>query len=240
MAELHKENVTTFNQDVATNQGYRYTTNAPFSAQVANRTISQAVWAFVTQAPQTIIDLGCGDGTYTQELAECWPHATVHGNDPAEVAVQMAQERYPHIAFALANVLVADTLPNTVYDVGVLRGVIHHLPDDSQQTAFANARRVCRQLIVVEPNGNSPILKVIERTSRYHIEHQEQSFSTETLVGWAKQAGWAQVDVKYVGLVPMFCPEWLARMIYAVQPIVERIPGLNKYMCAQIILSCRA
>lgn len=239
MAELHKENVTTFNQDVAANQGYRYTTNAPFSAQVANRTISQAVWGFVTKEPQMIIDLGCGDGTYTQELAERWPHATVHGNDPADVAVQMAQERYPQISFALANVLVADTLPNTVYDVGVLRGVIHHLPDDSQQTAFANARRVCRQLIVVEPNGNSPILKVIERVSRYHIEHQEQSFRTETLVGWAKQAGWAHVDVRYVGLVPMFCPEWLARIIYAVQPIVERIPGLNKYMCAQIILSCR-
>jgi hypothetical protein len=163
----------------------------------------------------------------------------VHGNDPAEVAVSIARGRYPDIEFMIANMLVADTLPQQMYDVGVLRGVIHHLPDNAQQLAFANARTVCKQLIIVEPNGNSPILKIIERVSAYHIEHEEQSFTTETLTNWAKQAGWQTVEVKYVGLVPMFCPEWIARIIYAVQPLVEKIPVLNKYLCAQIIMSCR-
>ena len=59
-----KDNVTAFNADVTHNAGYLYTTNAPYSAVVANKRMSDAIIAAIPAQATQIIDLGCGDGVY--------------------------------------------------------------------------------------------------------------------------------------------------------------------------------
>ena len=39
-------------------------------------------------------------------------------------------------------------------------------------------------MFVIEPNGYNPVLKVLEKVSRYHIEHEERSFFPATLHAW--------------------------------------------------------
>lgn len=233
-----KQNVTTFNQDVAQNDGYLYSTNAPYSATVANKRMSDAIIAAIPSQATRIIDLGCGDGVYTAEFAQAFPQAYVVGNDPADEAISMAIQRFPAVHFAVGNVLDITTQPQQQFDVSVLRGVIHHLPHDAQVRAIANARALSTRLIICEPNGNNPILKYIETHSAYHIAHEEQSFTTHTLVEWCRSAGWQTVRVSYIGFVPFFFPELPARMIHFLQPVLERIPLINKYFSAQIVLVC--
>src|SRR6476646_4722073 len=90
-----KENVHLFNQDVVEGAGYVYTTNQQYSSQVANLRLTQATLALIPPDVRSILDVGCGDGTYTQEIKARFPNAEVTGFDPAEAAVRRAEQLYP-------------------------------------------------------------------------------------------------------------------------------------------------
>ncbi|GAA4460648.1 hypothetical protein GCM10023189_36070 [Nibrella saemangeumensis] len=233
-----KQNVSVFNQNVRENGGFLYTTNASFSSYVANKRISDAIYKHIKPEYKTLLDIGCGDGAYTNEIKQNFPHLSVEGFDPAAKAVQAASEKYPDVKFTVSNIL-DDTLavPAKKYDVAVIRGVLHHLTD--QEKAIRNAFKLSDNIIIMEPNGNNPILKVIEKTSKYHIEHEEQSFLSTTLKKWIRNAGGEVVEFSYVGYVPFFFPTTPAKIIYFFQPFLEKVPVVKHIFSAQFIISCR-
>jgi ubiquinone/menaquinone biosynthesis C-methylase UbiE len=232
-----KQNVNAFNQNVQQNGGFLYTTNAQFSSHVANKRISDEIFKFIKPTYKTLVDIGCGDGMYTHNIKENFPHLDVFGFDPAASAIELARQKYPSVKFETINLLDEHLpVPEVKYDVAVIRGVLHHLSD--QQRAITNAFRLADNVIIMEPNGNNPILKLIEKTSSYHIEHEEQSFFEWQLKAWIRQAG-GQVDAwSYVGYVPFFFPTGPAKVIYALQPMLEKVPGLKHVFCAQFIIAC--
>lgn len=220
------------------NGGFLYTTNAQFSSYVANKRISDEIFRFIKPDYRTLVDIGCGDGLYTNNIKENFPDLTVHGFDAAASAVQIAQQKYPTVKFETVSILDDKALPisDKKYDVAVIRGVLHHLSD--QQKAIENAFKLADNLIIMEPNGNNPILKLIERTSQYHIEHEEQSFFQWQLKRWIRNAG-GKVDTwSYVGYVPFFFPTGPSKVIYALQPFLEKIPVLKHVFSAQFIIAC--
>ena len=237
MNQSLKQNVQEFNRNVAENGGFLYTTNAQFSSYVANKRISEEIFRFIKPEYQTLVDIGCGDGVYTHEIKQNFPHLEVHGFDPAQAAIDAAQKRFPSVQFRTINLLDSNLpTPRQRYDVGVIRGVLHHLAD--QELAIRNAFKLANNLIIMEPNGNNPILKVIEKTSKYHIEHEEQSFFEWQLKGWIRQAG-GKVDAwSYVGYVPFFFPDGPAKVIHTLQPFLEKVPVLKHVFSAQFIIAC--
>ena len=231
---LEKKNVSVFNKDVAENKGYRYTNNAPFSSQVANLRQTQETLKLIGTNTKTVVDIGCGDGTYTIELAEARPDLKFAGFDPASVAVDLAKEKRPDIDFQVANLLDAASLPNKKYDVGIIRGVLHHLTDPA--LAIENAAKIADKIIIIEPNGNNPILKWIEKNSQYHIEHEERSFSQKLLTQWCNEKGLKVESLTVIGFVPFFFPTFPAKVIYFFQPFLELILPLKKFFGAQIVI----
>jgi hypothetical protein len=87
--------------------------------------------------------------------------------------------------------------------------------------------RLAPEILIHEPNGNNLGLKIIERTSPYHREHNEKSYSSRQMARWIREAGGEVVYQRFAGFVPMFCPAWLARLMKMVEPVVETVPGLN-------------
>ncbi len=231
-----KSNVGKFNDDVIAHGGYQYTTNAPYSSVVANQRMTEAIMARVPKSARNLIDIGCGDGTYTAELVRFFPDMEIIGIDPALDAISLAQRLAPSATFTVANLLEPATLPQKVFDVGIIRGVIHHLPNG--ELGIMNAAPICKTLIIVEPNGNNPILKLIEKTSRYHIEHEEQSFTSRKLDTWCRSAGYGQIQIDYIGFVPMFFPTLPAKIIHFSQPLLEQIYPIKKYFAGQVVLTC--
>lgn len=232
-----KENVNAFNQNVSENGGFLYTTNAQYSSHVANKRISDEIFKFIKPTYKTLIDIGCGDGLYTNNIKQNFPHLEVTGFDPAAKAIEIAAEKYPSVNFHTLNVLDENLpLPKKKYDVAVIRGVLHHLSD--QQLAIKNAFKLADNLIIMEPNGNNPILKVIEKTSQYHIEHEEQSFFEWELKKWIKNANGKIDEWSYVGYVPFFFPTGPAKVIYAMQPFLEKVPVVKHVFSAQFIIAC--
>lgn len=225
-----------FDQDVNRQTSYQYTSQERFSAVVSNARISAAVEKWLPKKTKTLIDVGCGDGTYTHQLQTSRPKLQITGFDPAARAIKRAQKYYPKIHFAVADLLRESQLRKLFpkpAEVAVVRGVIHHLPNP--ELGIKNTCLLARRIIVIEPNGHNPILKIIEKLSPYHREHQEQSYSSQQLEKWFVAAGAELQSQQFIGFVPFFCPEWFARVIYTFQPSLERIPGLARVFGAQVV-----
>ena len=232
--ETQKRNVSRFNSDVAANEGYLYTTNARFSSLVANRRQTEATLAAIPAGAKTLIDIGCGDGTYTAAIKAARPDLACTGFDPASAAVESARRKFTDVEYIIGDLLDPATHPVRKFDVGVVRGVIHHLPDAA--IGIANALRLSDTIILIEPNGDNPILKWLEKNSRYHIEHEEQSFSAVQLQEWCRKAGGNVRSIGHIGFVPFFFPTPPARLIYALQPMFEKIGPLKRRFGAQIVI----
>ena len=60
----------------------------------------------------------------------------------------------------MGDVLRAETFPEGKFDLIILRGVLHHVLDPAEAIRQCAART--NALLIIEPNGNNPILKLIE------------------------------------------------------------------------------
>jgi hypothetical protein len=232
-----KKNVDVFNSDVASNHGYKYTTEAPLSSRLANKRMTDATLKWIANDVKTLVDIGAGDGTYCNDIYNGKSCLKITGFDPARVAIGIAAQRYPHITFSVGNVLEPDTFPKEKYDMAVIRGVLHHL--NAPKSAIANSALLSDRLIIIEPNGNNPILKVIEKNSKYHIEHEERSFSSSLLKQWCEETGWVVEQLDFIGFVPFFFPAFPSRVIHFFQPALEKIYPVKKYFAAQVVIKCR-
>lgn len=56
------------------------------------------------KTPEKVLDLGCGEGFYTREIASHCPNATVYGVDIAKPAIRYAAKRYAQVAFSVASI----------------------------------------------------------------------------------------------------------------------------------------
>ncbi len=223
-----------FNEDVDRYSGYVYTADDRLSCRLANIRMTEAILDLAEVAGQRVIDVGCGDGAYTVGLLDAGALEVV-GFDAAEQAVEVAQRRAAdrsNLHFEVGEISTFSTRGKT-FDVAIVRGLLHHLDDVEQ--AVARIASLARRAVVVEPNGYNPILKVIERISPYHRAHQERSFSPRLLDRWFVGCGGRIEHSLFVGLVPMFCPEPLARLLKRLEPIVERLPVIRAVCCGQYV-----
>lgn len=225
-----------FNRDAACRGGYVYTTNARLSSILANRRLTDAALSAVDFRGKNVLDIGCGDGTYTVALYDLGRPAAIHGIDPAEEAVAVACRKINGrpITFSTGSAYALPYDANQ-FDIAHLRGVLHHM--DRPVDALRESLRVARTLVVIEPNGNSPLLKLIERTSRYHIEHQEKSYASRRLDRWVRALDATVLSRQWVGLVPFFCPDWSARILKALEPVVEHVPLVNAVGCTVYVFA---
>lgn len=237
-----KQNVRRFDEDVREQGGYAYTGNR-LSARLANGRISRSIAESFDFRGASVLDLGCGDGAYTIEFATLGIRQVV-GLDPAAVAIEAAQAHAEALGvtdtvrFEVGNIYDLDKyLAPGRFDCIVIRGVLHHLPDPAR--ALAGLATFEGTIIVLEPNGNNPVLKLLERFSHYHIEHEERSFRPSLICSWLTDAGLSVCSCRVLNLVPFFCPDWMASALRVVEPLIERLPLLRNIACGQAIITAR-
>jgi len=179
--------------------------------------------------------VGCGDGFYTIGYWDRGQPRALTGVDAAAAAVRVAREKSETrtIRFEVADVH-ALPFPNNSFDLALIQSTLHH--DNDPASIIREAFRVAPVIVIHEPNGNNPGLKVIEKVSRYHREHGEKSYSSRQIVRWVEEAGGEVQWRRYAGFVPMFCPDWLARAMKTVEPLLESVPGLRALGCAVLVL----
>ena len=227
-----------FNEDAVQNQGYYYTTNVSLSSKFAGRRMTDVTLESLTIRSKTVLDVGCGDGTHTLELDLFGEPKWILAGDVADQAIKVAYNKsIGRNIHYMINSAYELPFPNKSFDVAILRAVLHHL--DEPRTALQEALRVAHMIWVIEPNGYNPGLKFNEKFSTYHIEHQEKSYAPHLLDRWVSESGGKIMQRRWAGFVPMFCPDWLARLMKSMEPVVEHFPLINKMGCAIYYFSAR-
>jgi 2-polyprenyl-3-methyl-5-hydroxy-6-metoxy-1,4-benzoquinol methylase len=234
-----KNNVSQFDSDVRKTGSYAYTAER-LSARLANLRISDCIARSYNFSGKTVLDLGCGDGAYTLEFPALGVKQVV-GVDPAVAAIEAASAKAQKLGldamvkFYVGNIYELESfLADNIYDCIVLRGVLHHLSDPAR--AISGLATFNGTIIVLEPNGINPVLKLLEKYSRYHIAHEERSFTAALIRSWLTATGFNVHFSKVFNLVPFFCPDWMVKVLRIVEPLIERLPLIRDIACGQNII----
>lgn len=232
---MRRESVEVFNRDASANASYGYTTGLRLSSRMATQRSIEATTHTAEFTGRSVLDLGCGDGFYTARIWDVARPRTLVALDAALAAVRVAASK---LGERPVRFLAADghRLPfrDGAFDVVLLQSILHHA--DAPELMVREALRVASRVVVHEPNGNNPGLKVIERVSKYHLEHRERSYTPRRVGRWFSDAGGAVVSCRFAGFVPMFCPDFLARLMKRLEPLVERLPVVNALGCAVYVM----
>jgi len=220
-----------FNRDIDREGGYVYALDRKLSSRLATERWLELMLSLTTLRGKSVTDIGCGDGTFTVRYWDRGGPRMMCALDPAIKAVVSGSAKLQGrpIHFVAAN---GHQLPyaNDSFDIAILQAILHH--DSDPEATIREAFRVAREILVLEPNGHSPIVKLVEKVSSYHRKHEERSYTSARLEQWVEDAG-GHVTAGRLGIaVPMFCPDWMARVLKFIEPLVERLPVFNRYLCA--------
>lgn len=145
-----RENVQEFNKNVLDNGGFFIHDQCTVLIYVANKTHLNI--KHIKPEYKTLVDIGCGDGVYTNEIKQNFPNLRVYGFRPCCQSCTNASKIFPNVEFRAISLLDDNIqLPAKKFDVGVIRGVLHHLAD--QQKAIENAFKLADNIIIMNPNG---------------------------------------------------------------------------------------
>jgi len=111
----------------------------------------------ITQiAPQSLLDVGCGDGRLIQWTKSTVPQ--VSGIDLSEQAIAFARAFNPEVAFQCADIA---TISGT-YECVTLIEVLEHIPDEKIEEFTCNVAHLVQEngyLLVTVPTINIPLNK---------------------------------------------------------------------------------
>jgi SAM-dependent methyltransferase len=112
-------------------------------------------------APRQIIDIGCGDGRFSRELALAIPQATVLGIDYSRRAIALARAMNPDLpALSFAELDITRDAVGELGDVAVLMEVFEHIPPERCPDFLAAVARLVRPggvLLMTVPHANKPV-----------------------------------------------------------------------------------
>ncbi|HUJ28287.1 MAG TPA: class I SAM-dependent methyltransferase [Myxococcales bacterium] len=149
--------------------------------------------------PRRLLEMGCGGGFFTAELARLLPGCGIVATDPYPAMLEAAASQTAD----LQNVIVRP-LENgdRAFDAVCAVDVIHHLEDPARSLAEWRARvRPGGLLVACEANPENPVLSLIALPKR-----EERRFflnRPSRLARWLSEAGWADVAVTRL---PLYLP----------------------------------
>lgn len=188
------------------------------SLRVWNEMMTAAA-ALGISAGERVLDLGCGDGSFANQiLAKAF--AAVDGYDVSEAAVARAK------ADALSNAQFhcvdlcsfdLDRLPR--YGGAFLVGILHHIKAQAAPVVGRLAAATDK-VVVLEPNGSHPLRKLLELTPTYR-KAGEDSFHASELIEIFEKAGYTLASRKYFNIFPNFTPRPVYNLLKPLEPLVE-------------------
>jgi methionine biosynthesis protein MetW len=176
----------------------------------------------------SLLDLGCGDGSFLACLLELTPGLRARGADVSEPALAISRQRGLD-AFALDLADPASAIPGR-YDVVTALEVIEHLPD-AESVVLKAAAAADHWLIVSVPNlgfiesrvrlllGRGPLTSVVHHV-REHLRHWTVRDFREwaAALGLRIQAERPTRPIKLLGLGHRWPSLFSAGMLYVLEP----------------------
>jgi len=133
----------------------------PFSQHLRRMLVS--VLSSVTF--DTLLDVGCGQGSLLAELHVKYPQAELFGLDFSSPAIELAQQRLPEGKFFVMDITAS--FLNMKFDMVVCSEVLEHIPDD--EAVMRNlACMTGKYLIISSPQGR---MRRFETSEMGHVRN---------------------------------------------------------------------
>jgi trans-aconitate 2-methyltransferase len=112
------------------------------------------------ESPRRIVDLGCGPGNSTEELAQRWPDSLIQGVDNSIEMIERAGRAYPNGDWRVGD--AASWKPEEPVDLVFSNAMLHWVPDHEQ---------LCPRLLEqAEPGGALAVQAPAHYDSPLHRE----------------------------------------------------------------------
>ena len=162
-------------------------------------------------AGERALDLGCGDGVFTAELARAG--ARVIGVEVAEAALARARARHPSLEFSLAPIDGPLPLEDSAFDLVWCSEVIEHVGDTARW--LSEVRRVLapggRLLVTTPSHGRLRVaLGGVERFSEPLGDHLHL-YTRGSLHELLREFGFGRIEIRGLGGAPLLRSTLLAR-----------------------------
>lgn len=214
--------------------GDRSYAEAMFADSEVERHVNRRLWqvgvdighALGLNQQSHILDLGCGDGALTN-LVLSKHFGRIDGIDLSESAVKRANEFSPRedVSFTARDITKMDYSQLPRFDGAYLWGILHHVKESTPHI-LKELRQKTNNIVILEPNGNNLVRKLLEKTATYKAAG-EDSFRTRQMVAIFKEAGFEPVVWKRLNVFPNFTPKWFFHLFKGVEPLIELTPGLR-------------
>lgn len=178
-----------------------------------------------------VLEIGCGAGTFTEELAKTG--ATVTAIDLSDALIAQARARVPGDNVTIRAVDAEATgFADGSFDAVVGMSILHHL---NVGPALAEAWRVLAPggaLVFSEPNMLNPQVAVEKNVKfigrRLGNSPDETAFFRWPLKLALERAGFVDVSITpFDFLHPLTPPRWLP-VVSALAGVLERVPGVRE------------
>lgn len=207
---------------------------AMFSSSLVERHVNRRLWQVGVDigaqlglnAESRILDLGCGDGALSNLLLSKHYRA-VDGYDLSVPAIARANKLAAHsgMHFTACDITKMDYASLPKYDGAYLWGILHHVKFATPDI-LRGLRQVTKNIVILEPNGNHIMRKMLERTAAYKAAG-EDSFRTREMEKIFKDAGYYPVVWRRLNLFPNFTPAWAFKLLAPLENVIEQTPVLR-------------
>ncbi len=136
----------------------------------------------------TVLDMGCGVGTFTKLVKKTYPKCEVWGTDISDQAIEDNKKENPEIVYKHTYIGFQDKLPRNYFDVIFCGETIEHL--DEPKEAFREA------LELLKPGGKF----VITTPKEEHIRSEEHVwfYTQEDVENLYLSTGFDRVEFRYL------------------------------------------
>jgi 2-polyprenyl-3-methyl-5-hydroxy-6-metoxy-1,4-benzoquinol methylase len=134
----------------------KYLSRNPIKRRLIANLFSTILDAIDRSRPESILEVGCGEGFMTRAIRDRFPGVPLTAVDASEEALEVARVQNPDVAFRCQDVERLD-LEDAGYDLVLCAEVLEHLP--RSETALRELCRVSRRRLVLSV-PNEPYLRM--------------------------------------------------------------------------------
>lgn len=194
----------------------------------------RAIRHAVVAAPE-LLDVACGDGTITMEIARRFPQTTIRGVDLSESGIARAEQLrrdagLANVSFECGDVTDADL---GAASAALLLDVLEHITEDEKLlAAVSEAIGPGGWIVVSTPTPNFP--RYFGLGFHEFLGHVRDGYDAPTLTDLLEAAGFEVESVRYYTKFPasMCCAVyyrrlWRGRAGFALSPLLNAVSYLD-------------
>lgn len=167
-----------------------------------------------------VLDLGCGDGDFANKVL-ARRYRAVDGLDKAEAAIARAKTSASteNVHFEAVDITDLDFPRLPAYECAFLIGILHHVKPATLKI-MTGLSRIAHRVVVLEPNGNHVLRKLLEQTPSYR-RAGEDSFRVSQIKTIFSAAGYDTPIFERINLFPNMTPEFAFRLFSPLESWLE-------------------